>query len=173
MKIRRNSMHFLSQWGRFSKCAMAPCWLIGLLLGFCAAECAAFSLVQIVPYYAFGRVSLVQLLAACVLPFVVTYISAYLNAYWLACILSLWKAFSFGYCAVGIGLAYGSAGWLMRSLLLFSDGMILPALLFYWLYFARKGKAVGKMAVILAIYAAGIAVFDYCFITPLLHAVLF
>ena len=43
------------------------------------------------------------------------------------------KAFSLGYCISGVCILYGSAGWLVRLLLLFSSTVSAPVLYWFWL----------------------------------------
>ncbi len=170
MRYKLHIPKFLSQWGRVSRYAVALCWLTGLLLGFCAAKSAGTTLIWAVKGAAYGSVSLLRLLLICVLPFLICCAAIYLNENWLLLFGCLYEAFSFGFCAVGIGLTFGSAGWLIRFLLLFSDCMSLPAMLFICLFFAGKHTHIKALSIVSIVYATAVAVFDYLCIVPLLQA---
>lgn len=169
MKRRLNIMHLLSQWGRVSRYALALCWLFGLLLGFFAAKCAGYGVSAAVYASAFGSVSLLRACVFAVLPFLVSYMAVWLCERWLLHALCFAKAFAFGYCATGIGIAFGAAGWLARLLILFSDCMILPALLLYILFFIEKNKRFHLISILFILYAVIVVIADNYFISALLR----
>ena len=170
MKQRINIVHFLSQWGRVSRYAVALCWLSGLLLGFIAANSANSVLISAISTSVGSPVPFARLVLICILPFVVSYLAFSLNEHWLLLATCLFEAFCFGYCAAGIGLAYGAAGWLIRFLLLFSDCMTIPVLLYYWMTAQSSGRQFRITSVIVTVYAIAVAGIDYFYIIPLLRA---
>ena len=80
-----------------------------------------------------GGVSIIRQLAAVLLPFLFAAIAAYLDKPRLLHVICFFKTFTFGFCSMLICCAYGSAGWLIRLFLQFSDILSLPLLCWYCL----------------------------------------
>lgn len=119
-------------WHRSCKWLLACCWCVGLLAGACSAASISNSFFLLMRAAQSG-VSIFGLLMTALLPFLFTALAVFLSEPRLFLPIAFCKAFSFAYCGVGIGLAYGLAGWLVRFLLLFSDGCLIPVLYWFWL----------------------------------------
>lgn len=143
---------------------LSLCWLLGVLLGFFAALHAGECLSALMCCADMGTVSIVNLLFSCLFPFLIAALAAYLSEPWLLLIVCLLKAFSFSFCAFGISLAYGSAGWLVRILLLFSDLILLPFFYFYCFVLLKKGFAESKFVTVIMLIISLIVWFVNCYI---------
>ena len=75
----------------------------------------------------------ISALVPTVLPLLVSGFVVYSR--WLLLLIptAFWKAFSFSYAALGVILAWGSAGWLLCGLTMFGSFSALPVLWWYWL----------------------------------------
>lgn len=113
--------------------------------------------------------STIGLVSVTLLPFVFSVVAVYANRVWLLFPIAFCKALSFGRISLDIFRAFGSAGWLMRILLMFSDILCLPLLVFLWIRYGlrRKHLHLGT-ALYFVILAAAICVFDSWFIAPIL-----
>lgn len=152
---------------------LALFWGAGLLLGVglaCQAGDSIFSLMRIA---ASRRVSIVGLFSSILLPFLLSAAAVYLHGASLLLPVSFLKAFSFGFCAVTVMKAFGSAGWLVCRLLLFSDCCLMPVLFWFWLRHIRGGRRSVKMDMRLcAILIAAVGSIDYFLISPFLMSII-
>lgn len=156
----------------FCKPLLAPCWCIGLILGLFAAGSASDVLVPMIRSALSCSVSFTGLLISAVLPFLLSAVAVSLSEPWLLLPISALKAFGFGYCACGVCLAFGSAGWLVRVLFLFTDVCVTPVLFFYWLrHTDGTSFQIGELAACVAA-AAAVAAADYYLISPFLAMVI-
>lgn len=152
---------------------LAFCWFSGIALGAltgCSAGDSAISLMRAVSDF---DVSIVALFFSQVLPFLISAIAVYIHAPWLLLLISFGKAFTFSFCASILTLAYGSAGWLLRLLLMFSDFCLCPVLLLFWArhIFADQKLNLSDCCACLMVIAA-IVYWDHSFVSPFLHTVL-
>ena len=123
-RIRRYGLH--NYW------VVIP-WLIALFLGTYCAASSDPSVLSLVRRTAFGKVSTVCLMAAQLLPFLFAAYAAYIyNTILLLGACSV-KLFLFGFAGYLVWTAFGSAGWLMRFLILFSDIALAPVLCLFCL----------------------------------------
>ena len=91
------------------------------------ADCSAFSLMR---WAVTSPVSIVCHLALQLLPFLIAAYAVSISGLWLLYTVFSCKLFSFAYMGMLLWLAYGSAGWLVRFLFLFTDIVSVP--LFCW-----------------------------------------
>ncbi len=141
-------------------------WSAGMLAGISAALhniSATFSLMRSFS----GRVSIVGLLVSVTFPFVISAVIVSFGRYWLLLPLGFVKAFMFCFCACSVTLAYGSAGWLSRSLLMFSDSVITVLLLWCWLRCIAQCNFRTTGVVMCLLISGAIGVLDYCLVSPL------
>ena len=148
---------------------LATCWISGLLFG-------AF------PYFFFSpetfplmhrtiscSASIVGLLNAALLPFL---LSAFFGAFSMPLAIAgvcFVKAFLFSFVSLGILVSFGSGGWLLRYLFLFSDCVTLPVLFGYWFGFVSapiKSRLVLTTCVVLLALAV-VTILDYHVIAPI------
>lgn len=111
---------------------LASCWFAGLLCG--AACCCASSpdTISLMRRAVSCPVSIVGLLQAALIPFLLSALSAVLSLKWLTYFVCLVKAFLFSFVSVGLLTACGSGGWLLRLFLMFGDCAALPFLYWCW-----------------------------------------
>ncbi len=108
-------------------------YLSGLLLGITIAFTAGdvnLNLMRGIPH---ASVSIVGSLCITILPFLLSAIAVSISKPWLLLVISFAKGFLFSFIAFTAMQSFGNAGWLIRCLLCFSDGLFLPVLYFYWL----------------------------------------
>ena len=108
-------------------------WIAGLLLGAAAAVGTGSFSSLMMRGVEISAVSIPGLLLITSLPFLLTAIAVLFSQPWLLVSVIFLKGALFGYCACGITLIYGSAAWLARLLLMFSDLALLPLLMLLWL----------------------------------------
>ncbi len=167
----RNSDTSVLLFSRCKACIFFLCafCLGGLLFGsFLAVRLpeSNFSWMHAVPLH---RASIVGMLTASLLPFLLTACAVSFSLNWAVIPLAFCKTSLFSLFSVLTILSYGGCGWLVRLLLLFSDIVSLPILMWLWIRILQ-GKCGSSFRTILVCAAAGMAVtvFDYLVISPYL-----
>ena len=115
------------------KCTMyhlAWAWLSGLIIGFLAAMSSGYF--DFHGQFTSARPTFLSVLAVTVFPFLVSAVLSLAGQLWLIPCISFLKAFGFAYISVLVMNAYGSAGWLIQFLTMFSDCVSLPLLWWFW-----------------------------------------
>ena len=114
-------------------------------------------------------VSIVSLLFTAVFPFLIAASAVFLSGpVWLP-ILALIRGAFFSYCCLGICTVFGSSGWLLRWLLLFSRFAAVP--FFYWYlrhYISGEHSFSLLVLFFLLCLILLIGCLDYCMISPFL-----
>jgi hypothetical protein len=112
-------------------------------------------------------VSIVRLLAVTFLPFLFSGFAAFVSRTWLLIPIAFFKSFTFSAAYIAVMLSFGSAGWLIGFLLMFSSICTMPILILYWIRYSRKGFLLWKkIALFLLIFVlCGI---DFYVISPFL-----
>lgn len=156
-------------WRKFRKIILAVSWNLGFLLGLLIAvngNPAFFSLMRTA---ASSRMSIVGLLTVTILPFLLSVIVIVCSRPFLVPVICFIHAFTFGYCACGVAVAFGSAGWLVRWLMLFSAGCTSPLLYWFWLrHISGTAKSVWNDFAFCAVIVFFITCLDFRFIAPFL-----
>lgn len=156
-------------WRKTSPWLLALSWIIGMLLGIPAALAASEFLVPMMRGSVSYPVSIPGLLAATLLPFLISAYAVSLSEPWLLLFISTIKAFGFSFCACGVSLAFGQSSWLVRFLFLFSDHCLIPVLYLYWLRHIRGESMVTSWELPACIGTAlAVGSIDYCLIAPFL-----
>lgn len=139
-----SKVYFKSFWRKFSPWLLASSWFLGIVLGIPAALAASNFLVPMMRQSVQCPVSILDLLAVTVVPFLLSAFMVSLSEPWILLIISTFKAFNFSFCACGISLAFGQCSWLVQFLFLFSDYLLVPLL---YLYCVRhiQGQAVRRV----------------------------
>lgn len=153
----------------FGTIFLAFCWIAGLVCGCILSlqtEVIHFSLMREV---ASCSVSIVGLFAV-LLPFLISAIAVYFSQVWLIFPISFLKAFSFAYVAASVSQAFGSSGWLIRLLLLFTDICTAPILFLLWLGCLNGFLNIRSAKwLFFAVICIAICGFDYFVISPFLY----
>lgn len=167
-------MNFYSS-SYYSRCSfrvffLAILWIMGLLVGLLVAsnDSSIYLLMRMAPTC---NVSIVGLAVVLILPFLFSIIGLIYQKFVMIYFLSAVKAFVSGYTLYGILCCYGSAGWLIRGLLLFSDSSM--TILLLWLLFRhidRRKKTLYADATVCFISAVVIGITDYLIVSPFLCA---
>lgn len=157
---------------RSCKMILILVWCGGLLLGALGASGASNSINSLMRACVDSRVTIVGLLSVPLLPFLFSAVAVYLSISWLIYPIGFVKAFCFGFCACAVTIAYGSAGWLMMYLLLFTDCLTLPVLCWFWIRHVdgNKGRLWGD-GVACMLWFVLIGSFDFWVVLPLLDKI--
>lgn len=161
---------WLRKGGRF---ILAFFWVTGLLCGIFAFRRVGSDLVPLMRRAAYAPVSIVGILCAATLPFLLSAFAVFLSRPVWILPICFGKAFCFSLISMGILQAYGSAGWLIRYLLLFGNCASAPILYWLWLQYFRKYRSTplweGTLAFSLALLLGSI---NYRVIAPLLASLI-
>ena len=94
---------------------------------------------------------------------------AYIRRFWPIITVCFLKGFLFCFGAAAVSIAFGSAGWLVRLLLQFTDVCLIPV--FSWLvlrHCSAGARPLQKDAVICGAVVVLICSLDYCVVSPYL-----
>ncbi len=144
-------------------------WIAGLVSGAVTSFYAGDSFVSTMRTAASGCVSISALLSVLLLPLLFSAFAVYICQIRLLFPVAFAKAFCFSFIAMAVDSAFGSAGWLVRMLLLFSSGASLPVLWWFWnrsIVSPQDHNLSDFVTAILAI--AVIAGFDHWLVAPFL-----
>lgn len=159
----------LSAWRCKKQIFLLACaYLIGLISGVLFSMSASGALYSTMRTAVSGRVSVFGLLSAILLPLLFSALAVYISKAWLLIPIAFCKAFLFAFLGIGIMASYGSAGWLIRILLMFSDILTMPLLWWYWLKALSGAHTRVWHAAAAAAPALLIGSIDYCVISPFL-----
>lgn len=154
---------------RIRLAALAFCWCSGLMLGLHYAYRADSTYFLLMRMAASCRVSIVGLLTAVFLPFLLSALAVYISRPELLLPVCFLKAFSFSCSAAAVSAAFGSAGWLIRFLLNFSECCTLPLLCLFWIrHISGVKRPAGRDFLICCIAVLTIGALDYLLISPYL-----
>ena len=155
--------------GRVRVFVLICCWICGLLLGIHYASRADDTYFLLMHTAATARVSITGLLAAVFLPFLFSAFAVYILRPELLLAVCFLKAASFSCCSFGLMHAFGSAGWLVRFLLQFSDCFMIPVLLWFSVrHIVKSVKPVWRDFLICSLWMLIVGAFDYCIVSPFL-----
>ena len=151
------------------KFVLALSWAAGFGSGCVLFRYAGSNLVTQMPLAVNCQLSIFGLLIPVFLPFLISAFAVYLCAPKLLFWVSFLKACLFAYVSCAVHGVYGDAGWLIRSLFLFTDMIGTVLLYHYWqrhISGTRKfsGRTFAKYQAVLFL----VAWLDHCYISPLL-----
>ncbi len=114
-------------------------------------------------------VSIVGLLSIWTLPFLLSAFVVFLGRPLWLLLICFSKAFCYAFVSLGFFLAFGTAGWLARILLLFSDWVCMPLLYWFWQrsLSGRRRPSRWDVAALLSVMLL-VGSVDYRVIAPLL-----
>lgn len=151
---------------------LAICFISGLTFG-AAFSVSADSMAQLIPAALSAPGSLTGLLSAALLPFLLSALVVFMGRPLFLLPIAFCKAFLAGFLGCSILQFYGSAGLLVRGLLLFSECVTLPALYYYWYrHLSPKHRSVPLTTAASVCVAVLAGTIDYCFVSPFLTAVI-
>ena len=148
---------------------LAFIWVFGLCSGiafFHLSQISFFSLMHRVENYS---VSIVSLLSVSLLPFLFSAFAVYTHSYAFLALLCFIKGCLFAFVSMGMFLAYDSAGWLIRLLVMFSDVCALVPLWCCWIQIAKGSFVESFRSVYISSFAVIFLVcLDFYLVSPLL-----
>lgn len=146
-------------------------WILGILLGV-AVVIFVGDTYTIVNSAVKLRPNLGMLYAVNALPVVVLVALFAVRSYGLICAMMFLYGLFRGFCGMCTVLAFGSSGWLVRCLLLFSSGFV--SVLVWWLiFFSISHKSCSlKLIVCLALFVSLLTFLDYFIISPFLIGII-
>ena len=147
---------------------LACAWFIGLISGVLFSMSASGAFVSTLRTAPSSCVSFFGLLSAILLPLLSSAAAVYFSTPVLLFPTVFMKAFLVAWLGLGILAAFGSAGWLIRMLLMFSEILSLPLLWWYWQRILSGQRDRGLCTLIALLFALGIGCADYYLIAPFL-----
>lgn len=114
-------------------CLIVISWILGSLSALLFIKLSFISLMY--PVFV-ERVSIVGMIASLILPIFLSYILLCRGYFYTILPVIFLKAFGYMYCYFCITYSFGSAGWLVRAFLLFSDTVAIILLLHFVYRFA-------------------------------------
>lgn len=158
----------LRKWPAF---LLAFSWLLGLGCGGLVFRSADESIVSLMRMAVLKPVSIVGLLSCTLLPFLFTAFAVYVSLPALLLLIGFSKAFLYAYVSCAVLAAFGSAGWLVRGFLMFSDTIGAVLLYSCWMRsLSRRGIPSVYTVCMYGITASAAALLDGFYIAPLLRA---
>ena len=153
---------------------LALSWVLGLKFSNYLFGIAGSNLAPQMPLAAMSQPSIFGLLTSFWLPFLFSAWAVYISAPKLLYLIAFVNAIPAGLFCSAVCASFGSAGWLVRFLLLFTDICGTVFLFHYWLRHV-SGNRFFSAGVLCRYLAVGIcfAAVDYCFVSPLLQRCLF
>ena len=148
---------------------LAFIWITGLICGASLFRLAGNSFSSLMRGAVSGSVSIVSLLSVSLLPFLFSAFAVYIRSDRLLATLCFIKGCLFALVSCSILSVFGSAGWLIRILLMFSDLLCIIPLWRYWI-FCTSGTSKGllKPLTVAGTLVSCIVYLDYTWISPLL-----
>lgn len=149
---------------RMDSTQLALCFFAGIACGFVVFLGAGSSLSSLMRSAADGTVSIVSLLCSALFPFLISAFAVFLSRSALLAVC-FGEAFLFAFTSVGVSRAFGTGGWLVCFLVMFSNTMCLPLLYFFWLrLLSGRISRLGILAVLaLALLIVSV---DYRIVSP-------
>lgn len=154
-----------------TSCTLAFLWLAGLGAGFLFSRCASDTLLSLMRQAPMCPVSIVWRLVYNALPFLIAAFAVSISGNKLLFALCWIKIFLFSSFAFSSVAAFGSAAWLVRLLLQFSDLCLLPVLYWFASRLLGQGRLARDLGICLAL-ASLIGAVDQSCIAPFLMAIL-
>ena len=154
------------------KILLAFLWVIGFVCGCSCAACAD-NFVSLMRACCDAGVSIVGLFFVPFLPFLITAVAVYFSAPLIVYLTGLCKAFLLGFCFCAVHSGFSTGGWLVSLLLLFTDLVTVPALLwFQCCVVGASRKTVFKCGILALFWFVAVAAADYFWIVPLLRDII-
>ena len=162
-------LHFANLFRKYAVSVLACSWIAGLFLGIFISGKVSLDLDILA--VAFQNRSSIILMTVMLLPVVASVFVQYAQQLWMLPLVAFLKSFSFAYVSRIIFIHFGSAGWLIQFLVMFSDCILLPVLWWFWCRLLQdKQRSSISLAVLMIFLTIIITVFEDFFIFPILSA---
>ena len=152
---------------KYATSVLAFSWMLGLSLGFSAVISGVFA-------SAFRQVanvspSFLSIISVLLFPVVVSFLAVFAGMRWLIFPLVFLKAIAFAYVGWSVVITFGSAGWLLRLLIMFSDCACIPLFLWFWnRAINSEFDSLLPAFFVTILITLGVGLIDYCVISPFL-----
>ena len=145
---------------------LAFIWVVSLLCGvlYSARHQSVVVLMRLILSF---QVSIVGVLFASILPFLITiYCSSNVKLF-LIYTLCFFRGFLVGYAICALTITYGTGGWLVYMLSSFSSAISNLLLLLLWFYELNKSSFhIRNLRIVAALLAVVFSAIDYLFVSP-------
>lgn len=145
---------------------LAASWLAGFLFGSLFFLFCDHSFLPLMHRYLICPVSIVGLILFPFLPFLFSAFAVFLSKPVLLHFIGFWKAFVFSLFSLCFFRAFGSVGWLLRMLLLFTEICSLPLLYGYQRICLNASSFPGMELVVFLSVLILLGTVDYGYILP-------
>ena len=151
---------------------LALSFLLGHFWGIWFSGMASEQLSSATRMAAWNHVSVFGLLSSTVLPFLFSAFAVYLKQPILLIPIAFVKAFLFSYVGYHLWMAWGSAGWLIRGLMMFGTGLSMPVLYWYWQRYIDGRGFQWEVFLLTLGFLLVIGMVDYQWVAPFLIAII-
>jgi len=148
--------------------ALAFMWFMGSLFGIILTEQSGNSYYLLMRTAASSRVSIVGLIASVYLPFLLSAFAVYTNKPRFIYFICFVKAALLAQGALAVALAFGSASWLARFLLQFTDLLLAPVLCWFVIRLLSGVVALKRDFCFCSVIFLMTGSLDYCVVSPFL-----
>lgn len=161
--------HFLVCERRQLTWSLAFFWCVGLLAGAAVAASTDISRFNTMRTAVFSCVSISGLVVCLLLPLLFSALAVYISQIRLLVPIAFCKAFLFSFLSTAMWRLYPTSGWMLRQLLLFSDCLAAPVLLWLWIRLSlAPNRFAGRNIMAACVLMAVIGCLDLHFISPFL-----
>ena len=152
---------------------LASAWCFGLLFGAISVRLADTSFFTTMRMALSAHVSISGLLSVMLLPLLFSVFAVYTSCFQLLIPIAFFKAYFFSFMSFALIRSFGSSVWLLRFLLMFTDCLFTPILLWLWFSACTRGR-VTYLRRTAAVFPAmiGILYMDTQIISPFLNHLL-
>jgi len=154
---------------RYRVIFLAFSWLLGILFGISVANVASLQFSSLMCTLFSQRVSIVWMLIIHTFPLLLSAVLMHFSAYFLLFLFAFLKSFCYAFSSYIVYLYFGSAGWLLQSLLMFSGSGVAVVLLFYW-FRTLPSRMIMRDTCICCIITVCFVCVDYFLVSPFLES---
>lgn len=156
-------------WCRSCVSFLAFSWALGLSVGLILVSTVQESVFSLMRAAACCRVSIVGLIVLLIFPLFLSAFAVFLSIPVMLLPIACFKGIALAFCALGVVYAFGSAGWLIRMLLMFSDSFMIPVLFWFWVrHISGNRNLLRRDFLICAAFAVVIGAMEYFLVSPYL-----
>ena len=151
---------------------LAAFWILGLVCGWLLYVHGDYNVVSLMRGAMEVPVSIVGLVNVLAVPFLFSALAVFISGFSLLPIVALEKGMLFAFTSCCVLGAFGNGGWLMWSLLMFSDIIGVILLWYFWLRVVRFGRIFPFEGILPA--GAGLiltGMLDICVISPFIAGI--
>ena len=143
--------------------------LCGIVLGVLTSYSVDPYLFSAMRRSSFRSVSIIGLITAAWLPFLISAIFVSLSKLYLFIPLSFIKSFSYAFVRSFVAISFLQAGWLAASILLFSDTIVICLLYWYWIRQTGNTSKTAVKDLFICLFISLIAcIIDYFWVSNIL-----